>query len=89
MRLGNLSKTVSAASTEMTVKTFKFDAKILGRAGRYTVETDERKKGGILLGFLKSGAVEGLLIIAADGESLDILEPKEMGSKIYKAEKIR
>lgn len=73
--------------TQVKVRSVKLEATIVGRSGRFKFKTDETEKG-TLLTFPKFATVQGLLIIADDGESFEVLEEHEKQVKIYKARKI-
>jgi tetratricopeptide (TPR) repeat protein len=81
---GLLSALSGAAPTGVKVRNVKIEAIIVGRSGRFTFETDEREKA-TLLNVPKSETVQGLMVIAEDGESFEALEKHETRVKLYTA----
>lgn len=73
-------------SSHIKVRNVKFKADIIERSGRFKIETDETQKQ-TLLSSLVSPAAHGLLILAADGESFEVLEEEEKRVKIWTARK--
>ena len=84
---GLFANLTGGSPATVTVRTVKLEATVIGRCGRFRLETEETEKG-ILLSFPKSTTVQGLLVIADDGESFEVLEEHEKGAKIYTVRKI-
>ncbi len=76
-----------APPTSVRVRTVKLEANIVGRSGRFRLETEIDKT--TLVTSPKSITVQGLLILADDGESFEVLEEHETEVKIYKAREIQ
>jgi hypothetical protein len=69
------------------IRTIKLVAHMAGRSGRYKFETKEMLKDNPW-NIPKNETVQGLLIIAEDGRSFEVLEEQDKGVTIYTATKI-
>ncbi len=68
------------------IRTVKFDATIVGRSARLTVEVEKKNKGG-LFQFPERSTTRGLIILAEDGRSFEVLEEENQKATIYRAAK--
>jgi hypothetical protein len=74
----------SSGPTEPEIRTLRFQASIVGRSGRFTMKNRQGRES--LLGLRPVSETTGLIIVAADGESFDVLEEGEMPT-IYTAKR--
>ncbi len=75
------------ASARVKVKALNFDANIVGRSGRFKLEIQEQEGQGPF-SFPKFSSVKGLVILANDGQSFEVLEDQESKVTIYTATRV-
>lgn len=67
--------------------TVKIEANMIGRSGRFKLETDEKEKGTTILSTPTTTTIHGLIVLSEDGQSFEVLEEHETRVKIYKAQR--
>jgi hypothetical protein len=69
------------------VRHVRFDGQMFGLAGRFKIQLTEEEEGTIYSS-PKSSSLEGLFIVSAEGDRLEVLEEKDNETKTYWLEKI-
>ncbi len=86
--LAALAGGLTNPSTRVKNKILKVEGRIIGRSGQFKIETRDKNAGSLLSLWATSSIIRGLLIIATDGDSFEVLDHHETGAKIYTATKI-
>ncbi len=73
------------APSRVQTRSVKFEATIVGRAGRFTLKIERKQEGTILFALPERSTIGGLIILAEDGQSFDVLEEEKEKATIYRA----
>jgi len=82
----NLLALPTASSGSPTIRWTTLEASVIGRSARFTVRTREAPEG--LLSSMSPSIVEGLLILAPDGTSFEVLEDGQNPAVIHLATRV-